>query len=171
MTGPAQTGLHIHFETIKYFLRDHKKSVQGGGIKKISRLTNVRSGDILQKRKGTLVRKLGREIIMKTVNRRQESRAVYALFSLLLLAGLMLTIFLCIHSTVDAAETKRYKYFTHILVEKGDSLWDIAGKYISDEYGSRSQYIEELCNINHLSGKQIYAGEVLIVPYYDGAYK
>lgn len=108
---------------------------------------------------------------MKIRVKKQESRVVFAIISLILLAGLMLTISLCIHSTVDAAETRRYKYYTHILVEKGDSLWDIAGKYTSDEYRSRSQYIEELCRINHLPGQTIYAGEILVIPYYDEEYK
>jgi hypothetical protein len=110
-------------------------------------------------------------MMVKDAERKQESRMVVAMISLFLLAGLMLTISLCIHSTVDAAETKRYKYYTHILVEKGDSLWDIAGEYVSDEYDSRDQYIEEMCKINHLSGKTIYAGEMLVVPYYDEEYK
>lgn len=108
---------------------------------------------------------------MKTAGRKQESRILFAVISLFLLAGLMCTMSLCIHSTVDAAETKRYKYYTHILVEKGDSLWDIAGKYVSNEYDSRRQYIEELRSINHLYGQTIYAGEVLVVPYYDEEYK
>ncbi|MCI8593171.1 MAG: LysM peptidoglycan-binding domain-containing protein [Lachnospiraceae bacterium] len=108
---------------------------------------------------------------MKTAEKRQESRIVFAVISLLLLAGLMCTMSLCIHSTVDAAEKNRYKYYTHILVEKGDSLWDIAGQYVSYEYDSRSQYIEELCSINHLSSQTIYAGEMLVIPYYDEEYK
>ena len=40
---------------------------------------------------------------MKTAEKRQESRIVFAVISLLLLAGLMCTMSLCIHSTVDAA--------------------------------------------------------------------
>lgn len=108
---------------------------------------------------------------MKAAEKGKESRIGFAVISLLLLAGLMFTIFLCIHSTVDAAETKRYKYYTHILIEKGDSLWDIAGEYASDEYDSRDEYIKELCNINHLSGETIYAGELLVIPYYDEKYK
>ncbi len=64
-----------------------------------------------------------------------------------------------------------YKYYTSVTVEAGETLWDIAGIYMSDEFSSVQKYIDEVKNINHLTDNKIYAGEQLIVPYYSYEYK
>lgn len=68
-------------------------------------------------------------------------------------------------------ETAVYKYYTSITVEAGETLWDIAGIYMSDEFSSVQKYIDEVKSINHLTDNKIYAGEKLIVPYYSCEYK
>ncbi len=60
-----------------------------------------------------------------------------------------------------------YKYYTSIVVEKGDTLWDIANQYITPEYGDISEYIGEVKYLNHLRGDEIHAGEYLTIPYYS----
>ena len=66
----------------------------------------------------------------------------------------------------------RYKYYTQITVNYGDTLESIAGRYISNEYENAEVYINEVCNINHLEDKdQVIAGESLIVPYYSDDYR
>lgn len=90
-----------------------------------------------------------------------------AILGLILILALGLTIFLAPEKIVGAAESTRYKYYTHIVVEEGDSLWDIAGKYMTEEYPTRKEYISEIQGINHLDGHMIYAGQTIIVPYYD----
>ena len=62
---------------------------------------------------------------------------------------------------------KIYKYYTSIVVEKGDTLWDIANQYITPEYGDISEYIGEVKYLNHLRGDEIHAGEYLTIPYYS----
>lgn len=64
-----------------------------------------------------------------------------------------------------------YKYYTSITVKEGETLWDIASTYMSDEFSSMQKYINEVKNINHLRNDKIYAGENLIVPYYSCEYK
>lgn len=61
----------------------------------------------------------------------------------------------------------RYKYYTTVDISADDSLWDISGKYMSDEYDSRNDLIDEIKSINHLSGDDIKAGEHIIVPYFS----
>ena len=61
-----------------------------------------------------------------------------------------------------------YKYYTSYTVDEGDNLNTLAKKYISKEYASQSHYIAEVVSINHLiSASDIYAGQVLILPYYS----
>ncbi|MCM1257175.1 MAG: LysM peptidoglycan-binding domain-containing protein [Roseburia sp.] len=60
-----------------------------------------------------------------------------------------------------------YKYYTSIVVEKGDTLWDIASQYITPEYADISEYIGEVKCLNHLAGDEIHAGEYLTIPYYS----
>lgn len=62
--------------------------------------------------------------------------------------------------------TQRFKYIRNIEVTNGDTLWDIAGEYISTEYEDRYEYIEEVCKINHLNSWNIETGDYLVVPYY-----
>lgn len=68
-------------------------------------------------------------------------------------------------------EAAVYKYYTSVTVEAGETLWDIAGIYMSDEFSSVQKYIDEVKSINHLTNNKIYAGEELIVPYYSCEYK
>ena len=66
------------------------------------------------------------------------------------------------------AETT-YKYYTSIQLEQGDTLWDIAKVYISNEYKDTHAYIEEVCAINHISPNEIHEGQYIVVPYYSTA--
>ncbi len=63
-------------------------------------------------------------------------------------------------TTSDDAETVYYKYYTQIEIQKGDSLWSLAG-----------EYMEEVAELNQLSSTTIFEGQSLIVPYYDDIYK
>jgi len=61
------------------------------------------------------------------------------------------------------------KYYTSIRVEEGDTLWDIAGKYVADTSISRQEYMNEVCALNGICADEIYAGEYLVVMYYEVA--
>lgn len=63
-----------------------------------------------------------------------------------------------------------YKYYTSIQVQKGDTLWNIASEHISGEYASMTDYIEEICEINHVSDSDIHSGQYLTIPYYSNEY-
>lgn len=77
------------------------------------------------------------------------------------------------HSISSSANTGKdelnFKYYTSITVAHGETLWDIADKYIDyDMYENKSEYIAEVQNINHLSEEcNIRSGQILIVPYYS----
>lgn len=73
-------------------------------------------------------------------------------------------------TTVSASSDLRVnerKYFTSYVVGKGDSLWTIADNYITKEYASIQDYIDEVIESNHLSvTASIYPGQLLVLPYY-----
>lgn len=75
-------------------------------------------------------------------------------------------------TTRDEAKNIYYKYYTQIEIQRGDSLWEIAGKYMENgPYKSRKDYMEEIVEINQLSSTKIIKGQHLIVPYYENTYK
>ena len=72
------------------------------------------------------------------------------------------------HPYQPAASNASPKYYTCISVESGDSLWDIAQKYMTDEYTSTQDYIDEVVSINNLNNdSSIVAGTNLVIPYYE----
>ncbi len=89
-------------------------------------------------------------------------------------AGLLLIILLCsvlfITKTVTAQrEGERIKLVTSIEIKKGDTLWSIATRYMSEEYDDLNEYIEEIKNSNGMVSDEIHFGNFIIVPYYTDA--
>lgn len=74
-------------------------------------------------------------------------------------------------SSKAADEENVYKYYTSIQIEPGDSLWGIASKYISEEYDSMQEYVNEIKSINGLGDDEIHSGQFLIIPYYSNEFK
>ncbi len=59
------------------------------------------------------------------------------------------------------------KYYTSIMIEQGQSLYDIASEHITDGYDSIDQYIEEISFINRIEDtNEIHAGQYICIPYY-----
>ena len=77
------------------------------------------------------------------------------------------SIFLSSIVTQAAPSKEAYKYYTSIRIESGDTLWDIAGRYMTNEYKDRKEYMKEVCSINHISENEIHAGQFLVIPYYS----
>lgn len=65
-----------------------------------------------------------------------------------------------------SASTSNQKYFICIDIEEGDTLWSIADSYISEEYSSVDEYVEEVKELNGLSSDKIFCGATLVVPYF-----
>lgn len=63
------------------------------------------------------------------------------------------------------------KYYVSIQVESGDTLWTIADKYIDGFNIEKTDYIEEVCEINEISKDDIHAGDYIVVPYYSSEIK
>ena len=72
-------------------------------------------------------------------------------------------------SAKDSMRINERKFFTTYVVEKEDTLWDIANNYMTDEYDSIYEYINEVMESNHLENTNIKYGQMLILPYYADA--
>lgn len=73
--------------------------------------------------------------------------------------------------SIGEVEAKDYtsfsqKYYTSVEIEEGDTLWEIAEEYMTEEYKDRDTYIEEVCKMNHITGHVIRTGTTILVPYY-----
>ena len=77
---------------------------------------------------------------------------------------------MCFTVNADQEKPKRhaYKYYTDIVIQKGESLWDIANEHMTEEYDSPKTYIKEVKSINSLTDvDKIYAGQRIVIPYYS----
>lgn len=61
---------------------------------------------------------------------------------------------------------ERQKFYTSIEVEEGDTLWAIADEYMTEEYEDREAFMDEVREMNNLTGSIIRTGSTLLVPYY-----
>lgn len=57
------------------------------------------------------------------------------------------------------------KYYKSITIENGDTLWDIAEEYITDDCDSIEEYISLLKDMNNLHGDKILSGDRLVIVY------
>lgn len=68
-------------------------------------------------------------------------------------------------TTVSKADNSNITYMS-VYIETNDTLWSIAYKYYSEEFGSIEDYIKEIKKCNSLKSDAIYAGRHIIVPVY-----
>lgn len=106
----------------------------------------------------------------------KRRRQVYMKKLLLVLTAVIFVIGLSISvggNLVDAHEDNHEslvitkKYYKSIEISEGDSLWKIAEEYMSEEYGSIHEYIDEIKEMNNLLTDDIHDGQYLTIAYYD----
>lgn len=95
------------------------------------------------------------------------------IFLFLFVIGISAVLFFVGRKNVNSVEAKdlengyREKYFTSVEIEEGDTLWSISEEYMSPEYKDRDEFIDEIRQMNHITGSMIRAGEKLLIPYYS----
>lgn len=57
------------------------------------------------------------------------------------------------------------KYYSSIIIEENDTLWDIEARYNKGE-DSKIQYISNIMKINNMTSDVLYIGQNLIIYYY-----
>lgn len=114
-------------------------------------------------------RKYERERIRRT---RQIIERILLTICLIALLAIGSSVIFTKATTTEEAKNVYYKYYMQIEIQSGDSLWEIAGRYMENgPYESRKDYMNEVVEINQLSGTKIIKGQHLIVPYYEDTYK
>ena len=66
-----------------------------------------------------------------------------------------------------AEEPVNFKYYKSIVIETGDTLWDIAETYMPEDYDSIADYVCALKEMNNLDSDEIHEGQNLMVAYND----
>lgn len=64
-------------------------------------------------------------------------------------------------------EPVNFKYYKSIIIEAGDTLWDIAETYMPEDYNSTADYVCALKEMNNLASDEIHAGQHLMIAYND----
>lgn len=107
------------------------------------------------------------------VRRNKRRYMVRAAAGGIFLAGLLLIIAFgsmfvsAINTNAKSPDTGSYtKMYKSIKIESGDCLWSIADEYMSVGYTDKTEFIDEVCRINHLNDSEIHSGEYLCIPYY-----
>ena len=67
-----------------------------------------------------------------------------------------------VFNTIKAHSTKEKEYI-EVLVESGDTLWNIAKTYGSDDCDIR-ELIYNICQINNMKASDLRAGQTILVP-------
>ena len=94
----------------------------------------------------------------------RRNRRIVLIMVIIFAAVLFSVLFNRLH--VFAEKPMTYKYYTQVRVERNDTLWSIAEKYMTDEYISMNQYVREVQKINDI-GPVVEYGQYLMVPYYS----
>ena len=111
------------------------------------------------------IRRLIKRTIRKIRRRGINRRASYVIFTAIAVIFIVFTLYPN-KSNAQSQDGASYKYFHKIYVESGDTLWSIASENKSDKE-STTDYIKEVKSINKLKSDDLYAGQMLVVPYYD----
>ena len=64
-----------------------------------------------------------------------------------------------------------HRYYKSIEIQPGDTLWGIAEEFMTDEYSSVNEYINEVKKINGLDSDDIQDSQYLTIAYYDTAFR
>jgi nucleoid-associated protein YgaU len=77
-----------------------------------------------------------------------------------------------IKSNAGSGDDMKFKYYTTVTVQSGDTLWSIADDYIDySEYKNKEAYISEVKSINRMDDTaDIRSGQKITVPYYSNEF-
>lgn len=102
--------------------------------------------------------------------KRQRQLALFKrkLFTALTAAIIVISTIIIINTvTAQGDEIEKEKCYKSIMIEYGDTLWDIAKEYYDSSSYTIPEYIEELKSINSLDCDNIQSGSYIIVSYYN----
>lgn len=111
-------------------------------------------------------RKARREQVLKEQKRRRQRILIFCV-TVIVMFGVGVGFGTLLAKAEETAAEPSYKYYANIQIEKGDTLWDLAGQYMDrGHYDSRQDYINEVMRINRMTTDRLTAGKKIIIPYY-----
>lgn len=104
--------------------------------------------------------------------REQRKKIASAILTVCLIAICVVSYHSLTSSANTGSEEISFKYYTDVTVKYGESLWNIADKYMDySHYDNKAEYIKEVCSINNLEdASEIRSGQILVVPYYSNEF-
>lgn len=63
------------------------------------------------------------------------------------------------------AESLTKPVYSEIIIQSGDTLWNLAEEFGPDDKDVR-QVVYEICKINDISADSIYPGQTILIPVY-----
>lgn len=98
-------------------------------------------------------------------------KAAFACMTILFVVIFALSVFSLSAKADSTAHANEYKYYTSHQIEPGESLWSIAKEALDtmdgEHYNSVKEYIDEIKEVNQMSGDQIQSGNYVLLPYFS----
>ena len=106
--------------------------------------------------------------IVRAAKRRRRVMARLTTIAIVFLLCISLTGGIVVLAGSSRQQEPTYKYYTSVIVESGDTLWDIALEYYQDNnYSDVRDYIKELKQLNNMTDDTLISGRKLVVSYYS----
>jgi len=102
----------------------------------------------------------------KLVRRRQIAAVKCFIVAFVMIIVVGLSGIFVVNASNKTTNTECTRYYTSICVDSNDTLWSIAKEYRPDNCDITG-YIRDIKAINNMSSDTIYAGQNLIVYYYE----
>ena len=101
---------------------------------------------------------------MSTITLSRSNHSRYAAFYMVTGLILSLSILVALLMPHPAyAQSEQVQVYESVVIQEGDTLWDLALQYAPEEQDIRS-YIQEVRELNHMTSDQIHAGQSIILP-------
>lgn len=117
----------------------------------------------------TFLNDLNNEPLRKLPDKRAARKNIKWIGLAVIFIIILLTVIFTTKTVTATNHNNRVKQVTSVQIQKGDTLWSIASRYMSCEYKDLNEYIEEIMLSNGLTSDNIHAGNYIIIPYYAEA--
>lgn len=104
---------------------------------------------------------------MKNMKSNRGNRNYLVISAVAVILALVLALAVGRVSVSGKEKNPTEKLVTTVTVAYGDTLWEIAERYHSEECGSVADYVTEIKACNQMWDDEIRAGESIVVPYWS----
>lgn len=101
------------------------------------------------------------------MNNIMQNLPIRKLLIFAIIIAILITIITIPAVHAEEGDSSWQKYYKSIEIYSGDTLWSIAEEYMTDNYKSANEYIEEVKYMNNLKTDHITAGKCIVIPYYE----